>query len=113
MSHHEAKLTSKGQITIPAAVRVFFDLETGDTVDFYIDETTREVRVRARNRKASELFGSLNAYAKPGGKQVSVEEMHEAVGRHLSEDDARIRREWHEWQEFEAWKRTKATRAAE
>ena len=109
MPHVEAKLSSKGQITIPLAVREFFNLQPGDTVDFYLDEASREVRIKARNREASELFGSLNAYSKPEGRYVSVEDMNDAVGRHLAEDDKRIQREWREWQEFKAWQEARAS----
>ena len=109
MPHVEAKLSSKGQITIPLAVREFFNLQPGDTVDFYLDEASREVRIKARNRDASELFGSLNAYSKPEGRYVSVEDMNDAVGRHLAEDDKRIQREWREWQEFKAWQEARSS----
>ena len=33
-----AKLTSKGQITIPKIVRTTLDIEEGDSVIFYLDE---------------------------------------------------------------------------
>ncbi len=39
MPHYQAKMSSKGQLTIPSAVREHFDLKTGDIVDFYFDGT--------------------------------------------------------------------------
>lgn len=112
MPHYEAKMTSKGQITVPAAVREFFQLQAGDIVDFYLDEVAGEVRVRARNRAASELFGSLNAHANPDGRPATIEAMNEAVGRHLAEDDARIQREWRERRKVQAQKKSKVSQAA-
>jgi len=112
VSHYEAKMTSKGQLTVPSDVREFLHLETGDIVDFYLDEA-REVRIRARNRDMSELFGSLNACLDRTGRSVTIEQTGEAVGVALAEDDARIQREWREHQEFLAWKRAKAAQAAQ
>lgn len=43
-----AKLTSKGQITIPKIVRETLDIEEGDLVVFYLDEKNN---VKISNRK--------------------------------------------------------------
>ena len=51
MPHYQAKLSSKGQLTVPAPVREHFDLKTGDIVDFYVDKTERAVRMVARNKR--------------------------------------------------------------
>jgi bifunctional DNA-binding transcriptional regulator/antitoxin component of YhaV-PrlF toxin-antitoxin module len=34
MPHYEARMSSKGEITVPAEVRGFFDLKDGDLIDF-------------------------------------------------------------------------------
>ena len=47
MRHYQAKMSSKGQLTMPSAVREHFDLKTGDIVDFYVDDTERAVRLLA------------------------------------------------------------------
>ena len=113
MSHSEAKVTSKGQITIPVAVREYFGLKAGDVVDFFVDEPSNEVRIRARNGNAAALFGSLDKYAKPGGRPATVEAMDESVRRQSADDDERIKRESAEWSEFQTWKNSKPAQAAE
>ena len=113
MSHFEAKMSSKGQITVPVGVRRFFQLEAGDTVDFYLEEASRSARMRVRNLPVSALFGALNQYVEPGAPPLTQEEMDKAIGDHLAEEDERITREWNEWQEFEAWRRSRKQDAAE
>ena len=39
-----AKMTSKGQITVPKAIREGFDLEPGDEIAFVEDETGTHIR---------------------------------------------------------------------
>ena len=110
MSHYQAKMSSKGQLTVPAPVREHFDLKTGDIVDFYVDETERPVRMVARNKSLVELVGMLDAYRLPGGHAGTVAEMKEAVGEYLAEKHERISREWNEWHEFQQWKRRRDKR---
>ena len=43
-----AKLTSKGQITIPKIVRETIDIDEGDSVIFYLDE---KKNIKISNRK--------------------------------------------------------------
>lgn len=59
-----AVLTSKGQLTLPKAVRKHLGLETGDRVEFVV--TGRDVMVIARNRPIASLFGRLSGYARAG-----------------------------------------------
>ena len=54
----EATMTTKGQITVPKAVRDRLRLEPGDKVYFDILEDG-SVRLVARNRPMEELFGIL------------------------------------------------------
>jgi antitoxin PrlF len=54
----EATMTTKGQITIPKAVRDRLRLEPGDKVYFDITEDG-SVRLVARNRPMEQLFGLL------------------------------------------------------
>jgi len=54
----ESTLTTKGQITIPKAVRDSLRLQTGDKVYFDI-APDGSVRLVARNRPMEELFGML------------------------------------------------------
>lgn len=79
-------LTSKGQMTLPKAVRDDLNLKPGDQIDV-VKEGGRYV-LRARNRSAGELYGILH---RPDEKPMSIEEMNEALGQGLADDDERIR----------------------
>jgi len=57
-------LTSKGQITIPKAVRDSLRLHSGDKVEFVITES-REALLRPITKKAADVYGRLY---KPGRK---------------------------------------------
>jgi antitoxin PrlF len=109
MPHYQAKMSSKGQLTIPAAVREHFDLKTGDLVDFYLDDTGRSVRLLVRNK--SILDGLEELKLPPSDRAITVAEMDEAIGEYLAEKHERISREWNERREFEEWKRTRDKRA--
>ena len=74
----ESTITSKGQITIPKAVRERLHLETGDTVYFDMrDDGT--VLLVPRNEPVESLFGMLKAKAKLR-RPVRIEEMNPASG---------------------------------
>ena len=69
-----AKLTSKGQLVIPQAIRQHLHLQQGDSVDFIIQDNG-EVVVRPATRDVRELKNIL-----PQPKQaVSLAEMDHAV----------------------------------
>ncbi len=70
-----AKVTSKGQITIPVSIRKHLHLQPGDAVDFFIDEGGT-ARMLPLSRKVSEVFGLLS---RKGQKAFSVEEMNEKL----------------------------------
>jgi antitoxin PrlF len=59
---NEATMTTKGQITVPKAVRDRLRLEPGDKVYFDITPDG-SVRMVARNRPMEELFGILKGRA--------------------------------------------------
>lgn len=69
-----AKVTSKGQITIPAQVRKALGLEEGSEVLFFEAEPG-EWRFRPRTGSIWDLKGSVPKPAKP----VSVEEMNQGM----------------------------------
>ena len=71
----EATLTSKGQVTIPKAVREHLGLDTGARVDFVID-SDGTVMLRPVTRHVNELAGLLQ---RPGRRVVSLAEMDAAV----------------------------------
>lgn len=75
----EATLTTKGQVTIPKAVRDHLRLEAGTRVDFVItDDGT--VLLRPLTRHVRELGGLLS---RPGRRPVSVREMDNGIRKHL------------------------------
>jgi len=69
-----ATLTSKGQTTIPKAIRERLNLHAGDRLEFVIDEQGRVVVLPA-TVDAAELAGIL----KPPGRAVSVQEMKRVI----------------------------------
>ena len=75
----DAKITSKGQITIPKAVRERLHLAPGDRVYFDI-RNDGSVRLVARNRPLEGLFGMLHGKTKVRG--ISIEKMNPASDPH-------------------------------
>ena len=71
----DAKLTSKGQITIPKEVRDYLKLRAGDSIRFDLQPNGRVV-LRSRNVRLMDLCGALK---RPGQKPVSIEEMNRAI----------------------------------
>lgn len=49
-----ATVTSKGQITIPVEIRTKLDLQTGDRVDFVIDESGRVSFCRSQKYRVAQ-----------------------------------------------------------
>ena len=60
-----AKVTSKGQITIPKQVRNLLAIETGDRLAFELEEDGR-LRVSRVPHESRPLRGMLSEYAKSG-----------------------------------------------
>ena len=69
-----ATLTSKGQTTIPLSIRTYLGLNTGDTIEFLIEDNG-EVVLKPLTIDVRELKGSL---PKPK-KSVSIEQMNKAI----------------------------------
>ena len=69
-----ATVTSKGQITIPANVRLALQVESGDRVEFVEVEPGR-FEVVAATRSVTELKG---LFGKPT-KSVSIADMNKAI----------------------------------
>jgi len=82
-----AKVTSKGQVTLPKSVRDRLHLVAGDRVDFRVNEKG-EVTVQPLRGSIERLFGFL---PRPAGPALTVREMDEEISRSLVEDDERIR----------------------
>ena len=70
----EATLTSKGQVTVPAAVRQALRIGTGDKIDF-VEVGEGRFEVVAATRSIREFAGMFAGER----RAVSVEEMNEAT----------------------------------
>ncbi|WP_309606147.1 AbrB/MazE/SpoVT family DNA-binding domain-containing protein [Phenylobacterium sp.] len=72
-----ATLTSKGQITVPAAVRAAMGVDTGDRVEF-IEIAPGRYEFIAATLPVTALKGMFEKPARP----VSIEAMNDAIARH-------------------------------
>jgi AbrB family looped-hinge helix DNA binding protein len=71
-----ATITSKGQITIPKDIRELFDLNTGDKINFIVEDSG-EVRIVPVIKDVRGLKGIV-AHS---GKPVTIDEMNATVKR--------------------------------
>lgn len=78
-----ATLTTKGQVTIPKAVRDSMQLNAGDRVEFIITDGG-EALLRPITKKVDDVFGKLH---KTGRKPVSVEQMDAEIRRKFVESN--------------------------
>ena len=76
-----ATITSKGQVTIPKAVRNSLNLKVGDKLEFILNEEGG-LLVRPVSKRIDDVFGKLH---RKGMRPVSVEEMDEAVRRRMKD----------------------------
>lgn len=76
----EARITSKGQTTIPAEVREKLGLQTGDRIAFI--EMEQGFLIIPRNRPVDVLFGALAEYALP---DTTVQDYDRAVGEAIGD----------------------------
>lgn len=75
-----ATVTSKGQITIPRVVRRLFGLQTGDALEFEVQQGKVQLRP-SRPRQLS--AGVLKTHLRKGWKAPTVQEMDAGIARHL------------------------------
>lgn len=78
-----AKLTSKGQITVPKAVRSALNLEPGDSVLFHVED---DHAILARTPDFLELAGSVKVPKSKRG--ASWERIHDEAWRARGEEIA-------------------------
>src|SRR5215470_4267803 len=89
MPHYQARMSSKGRLTVPSAVRDHFALKAGDIVDFYVDDAERSVRILARNKS---IFDRLDELKLPSiGRPVTREDIDAAISEEMEEQERRIR----------------------
>jgi len=70
-----AKITSKGQVTIPKAVRESLKVYAGDKIEFVITEEGQAL-IRPVTKKVDDVYGRLY---KPDRKPISIEKMKAGV----------------------------------
>jgi len=73
-----AKLTSKGQITLPRQIRDHLELHAGDKVEFVIDPEGR-VLLSPKTISIKQAFGMVKAK-----RSVSINEMNAAIVKKAS-----------------------------
>ena len=83
-------MTSKGQLTIPKDVRDELALTPGTR--FFVTIRDGEVIALPKNRRIGDLAGFLGTPAQ--GVGASLQDLDDAVGQAVAQDDARILREW-------------------
>lgn len=76
----KAKITSKGQLTVPKKVREYLNLKIGDEIKFSVNETGEVV---ISSKKVS--FRSLKNILPKKDIKVSVEEMNKAIAKSAAE----------------------------
>jgi AbrB family looped-hinge helix DNA binding protein len=87
MPGYEVTVTSKGQITIPAELRVKLNLKEGDRLEFYVDRYGT-VLVRPRNLSPTAVFKDA-----PRGRYSAAKMTDdEAIMAAVLEKDRRSRR---------------------
>lgn len=75
-----ATLTSKGQVTIPKAVRELLGVHAGDALEFEVEQG--KVAVRPARRSVSSA-GILKDHLPKGWKAPTVEEMDAGIGEYF------------------------------
>lgn len=88
-------MTSKGQLTIPRDVREQLNLSAGTR--FYVTVRDGEVVAMPKNKRLADLAGFLGK--PPAGEGATLEDLDEALGQAVAEDDERIVRAWNEMHE--------------
>jgi AbrB family looped-hinge helix DNA binding protein len=74
-----ATLTSKGQLTIPKAVRDTLRLRSGDLVAFIVHGDSEAV-LKPMTKSVDDVFGRLHS---PGQARKSIEQMNDAVAERM------------------------------
>lgn len=79
MNAPTSTITTKGQVTIPKAIRDYLHLDTGDKVEFIFKNS--EIIIKPITKKAADVAGLLSKYKKE--KTVSVEEMNSVIKQRI------------------------------
>lgn len=84
---YKAKITSKGQLTLPAALRKELGVKPGETITFLPGAGEGEFRIR-RAGSIDDLFGIVQKLGYVhSGPPISLEEMDQAIADHIAAMD--------------------------
>ena len=72
-----AKVTSKGQITLPKPIRDYLEIHSGDKIEFLIDHKGRVI-LTPKTIDIKDAFGIVKAK-----KHVSLDEMNKSISNKL------------------------------
>ena len=86
MPRFQAKVTSKGQVTLPISYRKLAGVEVGDTLDLIVEDGHTTLRKR---RSIDELAGSLRHLGKRLGRAVEKSDIKSAVADAMEEQAKR------------------------
>jgi bifunctional DNA-binding transcriptional regulator/antitoxin component of YhaV-PrlF toxin-antitoxin module len=87
-----SKLTKKNQTTVPKVVTEALGMKPAD--QFVYEIQADYVVLRARTGRLLDLVNEPPLMPPPKRAPTQAE-IDEAIGQHLGEEDARIRRQWH------------------
>jgi AbrB family looped-hinge helix DNA binding protein len=76
----EAKVTSKGQVTLPAELRNRLGIEAGDRI-LFVEQTDGSFALRVRSGTLADLKGLLRGKARPASDKQIREWIDEARSR--------------------------------
>jgi len=77
----KATVTSKGQVTIPKAVRDFMHIGKSDIIDFEITDSSK-VFIKIPQQSITRLSGLLSDYKQ--AKPLTIEQMDESIQTELN-----------------------------
>jgi AbrB family looped-hinge helix DNA binding protein len=89
MHRFKLKVTSKGQVTLPAAFRRLAEVDEGDTLDLLVDENGRATL--KKRRSIDELVGSLRHLNDRLGRPLEKADIKSAVDEAMAEQEERSR----------------------
>ena len=78
-----ATVTSKGQLTLPKAVRTALGIHAGDTLEFEVHPGHAEIRPR---KPWGSSAGALKHLLPKGWKAPTVEEMNKGIARAVAKE---------------------------
>lgn len=70
-----ASVTSKGQITIPIQIRAYLKIDTGDKLEFIIDNEGHVI-ISPKTLSIDDIYGLIKRK-----KHVSIEDMNHAIAQ--------------------------------